>query len=181
MWKFIWILLVCLTGCGDSEVSVTDVLPETEESSVVGLTYLVHDAAGSGDVDGLESLRDDGAALDSLNGKGLTALQVAVESWQVQAVRWLLEQGVDVNGAPSLGKAPLLLGVEIFGETELGTTEWDAAREVLVVLLEHGANPMESYNGYLSAVQRAMDLRCESCVSLLRRGAFSKGAGDVGR
>lgn len=137
------------------------------------LTYPVHDAAGLGDVDGLEGLRDDGAALEGLNGEGLTALQVAVVASRMESVRWLLDAGVDVNGVPSSGKAPLLQGVDIFSETEQGTAEWDAAREVLMVLLGHGANPMEAYNGYLSPVQRAMELRCESCVSLMRRGAFS--------
>ena len=170
---------VFLAGCsfslGDSTES--DELPEFESSFDFGA---VHEASVTGDIATLTILYEDGYALDDLNHDGLAPLQVATEALQVEVVKWLLERGVDANGEPSLKVPPLVRALEMMCAAEKASSEWESAREIIVLLVEHGADPIEPRNGYLSGVQRAMDLYCEEGVSLLREVALVKGSGVAG-
>jgi hypothetical protein len=174
--RWLWIVFlagVCVGCNAHNESPVDDVAVElvVEEQS-----FPVHDAARIADVDALDNFLDEGIALDELDAMGYTPLFLAVEKSQVISVEWLLERGVDVNGAPGMGKPPLNRAIEVASGLEVDMEAWQRARDIIEVLLEHGATPHEHLNGYPSAVQRAMDLQCEWCVSLMKDVTLKRGA-----
>ena len=84
-----------------------------QELSTDGRTLLFWAAT---DVDnGLEQLKkllDNGAAIDSRDSKGCTALHWAVDAGAIKNVQYLLERGADTNIHNDKGKTPLLLARE---------------------------------------------------------------------
>lgn len=87
------------------------------------------EAAATGDIDSLEAHRQAGASMNSLEPEaGVTPLTVAAGSGELDAVRWLLANGADVNARGGDGGSSLLAAAF------LGRAE--AAR----ILLEAGAD-----------------------------------------
>ena len=88
------------------------------------------EAAGVGDVSGLEAHRSAGTNLDSLHPEtGVTPLAVAIGVANNDAARWLLDNGATVDARNRDG------GTALFGAIFLGRA--DGAR----LLLERGADP----------------------------------------
>lgn len=82
------------------------------------------------DVEVFRQLLKNGAQLDSRDENGMTPFLLAVSSGNEDAVRFLLDRGVDVNERDNLGRNGLHLLTETFG---IG------GRELYELLLDHGA------------------------------------------
>ncbi len=61
--------------------------------------YILHQAAKEGFVEDLRIILDAGFAIDLYNDSGKTALMIAIENRQKEAVKELIERGADVNAA----------------------------------------------------------------------------------
>lgn len=87
-----------------------------------------HKAAQSGHVRILELFKDYVQSVDSSTSTDeSTALHVATAAGQVKVVRWLVNNGADVNAIDLVGNTPLLIATEYRDET------------MVRILLEHGA------------------------------------------
>lgn len=91
-------------------------------------------AARKGDVETLKTLlqQSEGAILHSTDNAGRTALFTAVEAAKINVVRWLLEQGVDVNFTDS------------FGLSAASTAIQANRPQTLQLLLESGASRQQT-------------------------------------
>jgi ankyrin repeat protein len=90
---------------------------------------------------------DDGPARQQLTGGGLTALTLAARANSLDAVKTLLDAGVDVNQPTAYGWTPLLVATQN-RFYQLGT-----------YLLERGADPNKANNGAWTPLYLAVDNR----------------------
>jgi hypothetical protein len=67
----------------------------------------IQEAAGQGDMQQLKALLGNGAAVDSRDDSGCTALHFAADRGQADALELLLASGADVNAADADGQTPL--------------------------------------------------------------------------
>ena len=124
----------------------------------------MHLAARANDIAGLQALWEADHPLNILDEAGLTPLQVAIEAQHPKAVEWLLSYQADPYGAKSTQDTPLSQAVLIASQYERHSEEQKVAFEILTLLIEHGVDPMEDYNGAISPLQLAMAKDCEACI-----------------
>jgi hypothetical protein len=91
------------------------------------LNFYFRLAAEKGDLPKLQSLLSQGAFIDTPDGKGATALLLAVQNRHADIVKALLEKDADVNRADSKGTTPL--------KAAIASKQTDVAE----MLREHGA------------------------------------------
>ena len=125
------------------------------------------------------------AALDARDGAAPIHIHVAEQQLEVddclawsaaRPVEWLLDHGANPNGDPGLEQPPLPFAVELAKDVPYETAATSDAFAIIGLLIKSGADPLENRNGHLSAIQRAMDLRCESCISFIRQVSLSRAA-----
>lgn len=118
----------------------------------------IHEYVKEGNIDGVAEELSNGIHIETINdGYGFTPLMVAVECADpnLEMVKYLIEQGADVNAA---GKR---------GGFVLGMAAANCDIELVDLLLEHGANiNYLSSSGYDILID-AMHCRCESKYHLL--------------
>lgn len=153
----------------DDPLTVVDLAPDTPPSPTL------FDAVAAGDVALLDELHANGEAIDVLDDEGYSLLQRAVLNADSGMVAQLLGLGLDPNGAPSRKDPPLNLAIDLVAPTDGSDVHSDAGLDIITLLIKAGANPTVHLNGYNSAVQHAMDRRCETCVTLIRELAFATG------
>jgi Ankyrin repeats (3 copies)/Ankyrin repeat len=86
-----------------------------------------------------------GADPNALDNSGVTPLHRAVRTRSAAAVRALLEHGANVRTPNKRGSTPLHLAVQNTGRSDSGAAEAkDQQREIIAVLLEHGARPTDA-------------------------------------
>lgn len=179
------VLIVTLSGCASSAV---------------------HEAALSGDLNKLRGYTDGGGDLEVRGDKnwvsgiyhygGKTPLHMAVEGNQLQAVRYLISQGADIEAKTSSGETPLLLsakagniamfdflllsGAERFAVDKDGNTALlialdelkdkpEAAFEMTKALIHRGANVRASNRWGRTPLHLAAEHDFESVARLLIR------------
>jgi ankyrin repeat protein len=86
-----------------------------------------------------------GADPNALDNSGVAPLHRAVRTRSAAAVRALLEHGANVRAPNKRGSTPLHLAVQNTGRSDSGAEEAkDQQREIIAVLLEHGARPTDT-------------------------------------
>ena len=102
--------------------------------------------------------------------QGDTALHAAGFSYDLEMAQDLITRGADIRARNRRGAEPLhaaVIGVP-------GSTSWDPARQrdVIVYLIEAGADPNAAAAGGVTSLHRAVRNRCSVAVEvLLRAGA----------
>ena len=84
-------------------------------------------AAQDGLLDRAKSLLESGIAVDDVNGRGQSALMIAVAQSDIKMVRLLIEHGADVNFRSASGWLPI--------------TTYGIQKRMITELLKHGADP----------------------------------------
>ena len=118
-----------------------------------------HIAAQKGHVKILDLFKDHVKSVDSpRTAEDLTALHVAAAAGQVEVVRWLVENGADVNETTSNGNRPLFLAV---------STGHEAIVRILLECEEIVLNPLISYDRSGDPLIRAAALEKPTILKLL--------------
>lgn len=76
-----------------------------------GIPSMLLESAGRGDVDGIINAINSGEDITVMNNNGWSSAMFAVASGSADALRVLLDHGVDPNVANSLGMTPLMLAI----------------------------------------------------------------------
>lgn len=103
----------------------------------IARSHALHDAAEKGNLDRMESLVASGYAVDSLY-HGLSPLHVAAMNNQVEAAKVLISKGASVN----------LTAATEGGETPLHLTAMKGHRDMVDLLLDHGADINAQTSGF---------------------------------
>jgi cytochrome c len=116
------------------------------------------DFAKSGDLAGVASALDNGAAVDEPDG-GVTALYIAVEAGNVELAKLLIDRGADVN-----------LPVK-FKRTPLYAATFGSFPDLVKLLLDSGADPSQLAKSQ-TPLHVAADVGCLQCaIYLVEAGA----------
>ena len=99
-----------------------------EEEAMISYPPVVQ-AVMDEDMDKLQKLIAEGAPIDEKDDEGYTALHYAAMWGDLEATKWLIENGADVNTTDAWGSTPLMNAV--YNEAGVETVE---------LLLENGAN-----------------------------------------
>lgn len=169
-------LVTALIGCGtDTKPVQVPEIPKPVLSIKVAVPAPdpMRQAVDQSDIALLDSLYEEGRPIDTLDSNGLTLLHHAVKAQSSPVVEWLLNHGAQPNGDPGLGQSPLPLAIESARDASGNTAPSSNAFAVIRLLIQAGADPSEHRNGYPSAVQRAMDIECESCISFMKEVSLS--------
>ena len=102
---------------------------------------------------------------------GWTALHFTVENNCIESAKWLLEKGADPNQQDSSGWTPLLLAIDMEGDS--GGQEWVKSgkfpypADMTELLLKHGANPNVPANSGRKPLELAKRYRHTLAVDML--------------
>lgn len=131
-------LCLIVLACASKPKPQTATVP-TDGVVMVSLWYR---AARLGDVETLKRLSLDRVKqpIDGIDANGVTALMVAARNGQVEAVRFLIENGADVSRSDRDWQTPL-------GYAILGSADDEMRRAVAKFLIGKGADPFLS-DGY---------------------------------
>ncbi len=120
-------------------------------------------AGAKGNNSALKLLISAGARTDIVNYYGGNALIPAAEKGHVDTVKLLLEQSsVDINLVNHLGWTALM-------EAVLLATPGESQRQIIALLLKHGADTSITDNDGISALEHAQRKNYQKIVALLRR------------
>lgn len=121
----------------------------------------IHDAAGAGEVGKLRALLSaDPAALEAKDSKGNTPLIQAAQNGRLEAVKFLLEKGADVDGKDNEGTTPLMVAA------------MNDHVDVMKLLMKKGASIAATTNaGFNSLMFATDDKRIDAMKLLLDNGA----------
>ena len=102
----------------------------------------LHRAAFDGDIPEMARLVAAGYSLELFDDLEKAPLHYAVENDKLEAVRWLLDQGANINSnnEPKIGETPLCVGAQ------------GSSLQVVEFLLKHGADP--DINGWMGLTAR---------------------------
>ena len=147
----------------------------------------VFDAARGGDTETLRAALDGGVPADARNDAGDSLLMLAAYHCRAQAADLLLVRGADPNVANAKGQQPLAgvcwkgaldiaralveHGAQVNGSgsgmTPLMLAAMCGHREVVALLLEHGADPTRRSTKGLSARDLAANIKAQPVLDLL--------------
>jgi ankyrin repeat protein len=118
----------------------------------------LHEAARSGDVLQIARLLAQIDALNEKNAKGYSALMLAAYNGHLEASRYLISVGADVNSTDPAGNS-ILMGVAFKGH-----------KDILQLLLRSGADPQHKNRAGQDALQFAQMFGRFDCAELLQSG-----------
>jgi cytochrome c len=113
----------------------------------------IHDAARKGDVAAIAGALNAGANVNDFDGTA-TPLYYAVKTQHLDATKFLIERGADVNAGSTVGGPPLMAAVV---KNKL---------DFITLLLAHGANPNATLEDE-AALHVAVKRGCLACVKAL--------------
>ena len=155
-----------------SEGSSTGI--QIPSASGTSFTTSLFDFIDERDIEKMDALYDQGHPIDTLDEEGFTLLHRAVMEQSVSIVDWLLKRGADPSGSPSVQVAPLSLAINKAKLVLEPAIELSRIYRIMGLLIKAGADPMAHYNNQPSAIQHAMDIQCEPCISFMRRASLSR-------
>jgi cytochrome c len=118
------------------------------------LAGTLHDAAKKGDIAAITAALDGGSKIDEVDSIGkATALYYSVTAGHLEATRFLISRGADVNHVSNWG-VPIL------------NAAFKGHSEVLKLLLSNGANPNSAFKAE-TALHLAAEKGCLECVKIL--------------
>ncbi len=123
-----------------------------------GSTEDLHEAARSGDVLQIARLVTSIDNLNVKNAKGYSPLMLAAYNGHLDASRYLIEVGADLDSTDPAGNS-ILMGVAFKGH-----------RDILQLLLQSGADPHHKNRAGQDALQFAQMFGRFDCVELLQTG-----------
>ncbi|MGQ4809748.1 hypothetical protein NKDENANG_03175 [Candidatus Entotheonellaceae bacterium PAL068K] len=123
-----WVLLSIL-GIWVGLIVVLSRLAKRRQNAKANGQVLLR-ATEVGDVEAMQALLDQGAAINVSNAQGWTPLHVAAASGDIAVIELLLGYGADVNAASNIGTTPLY-----------NTPVLARKPAVIKLLLDHGAHP----------------------------------------
>lgn len=123
----------------------------------------LHRAASRGHVKAVALLLDRGAKVDATDGEGVTPLILASYRGQTEVVKLLLERGAAVNAQEKRNRLSSLSHAVGRGDKEL-----------VSVLLAHGADPLLKDADGRTALERAEANGASEIVALLKRAKPTK-------
>jgi ankyrin repeat protein len=91
----------------------------------------LHRAAGSGDLEEMKTLIEEGLPIDAFDDLSRTPLHYAAIEGHIPAVRYLIDAGANVNAHEE----------DRIGETALGEVAANCTVEMAKILIEAGADP----------------------------------------
>jgi ankyrin repeat protein len=113
-----------------------------------------------------------GADADAREGRGMSALELAIEHTQIDIIRYLLHVGANPNTRDPFGQTPLHWAVDIecedaryFEDTE--GIAYAPKATVTPILIEHGADPSIDANGGGTPLDWARSRHHGAAVALL--------------
>jgi len=123
----------------------------------------LHRAASRGHLKAVALLLDRGAKVDAADGEGVTPLILASYRGQTEAVKLLLERGADVNAREKRN-----------GLSSLSHAVGRGDKELVSVLLVHGADPLLKSADGRTALERAEANGASEIVALLEQAKPTK-------
>ena len=120
----------------------------------VSLAGTLHDAAKKGDLAAIAAALEAGSKVDEIDGTGkATALYYSVTAGHLEATRFLISRGADVNHNSNWG-VPIL------------NAAFKGYSEILKLLLSSGADPNSAFRTE-TALHLAAEKGCLECVKIL--------------
>ena len=123
----------------------------------------LHRAASRGRLQAVKLLLDRGAKVDAVDGEGVTPLILASYRGQTEVVKLLLERGANVNAREKRN-----------GLSSLSHAVGRGDKELVSVLLAHGADPMLKSTDGRTALERAEANGATEIVALLKKAESKK-------
>ena len=111
-----------------------------------GAMTALHYAAREGHTAVVTLLLANGARIEEPEANGVRPLLLAILNDHADTARFLIEHGADVNADDWYGRTPLwaavdIRNVELDGEINTQVADRAGARAIILLLLDHGANP----------------------------------------
>ena len=132
----VFLLLICVS-----------LVPQVAQAAAI------HDAARNGDVAAVTAALNAGIAVDANEGSG-TPLYIAVRRGHFAATKLLLERGANANALSNYWGSALQVAAS------------KSRSDLMVLLLDHGANPESTLNGE-RALHISAKFGCLACVKAL--------------
>jgi ankyrin repeat protein len=123
----------------------------------------LHRAASRGHLQAVALLLDHGAKVDAVDGEGVTPLVLASYRGQTEVVKLLLERGAAVNAREKRN-----------GLSSLSHAVGRGDKELVRVLLAHGADPLLKSADGRTALERAEANDASEIVALLKQAKPTK-------
>jgi ankyrin repeat protein len=171
---YILLILIPLTSCTPPTPAPSAATTPSTPPTIITAPNPNPLFAALKDIDTLDTLYNQGHPIDSLDAEGLTLLHHATSQESVATVKWLLDHGAASSGSPSTQQSPLSITIDNSKLIPLQAIPLSNAYTIMQLLIKAGADPMAHYNNQPSAIQHAMDIQCEPCISFMKKASLSR-------
>lgn len=129
---------------------------DVNETSENGESVLFYGLRYSCDTDLLKLLIDNGADIYDFDEEGVSVFDMAITYNNMEIVKYILEQGIDVNSTKRRSKFTPLMAAASYGRVD-----------ILTLLLEHGADKNITDSKGFTAIDFARKMNKKSVLQIL--------------